>query len=117
MSNEFVGFDIRVMREGEAIDTIITLLVTSNGFEKRYQVGRIWYWVVDGHLDEIERNFCKHVHDYEDKLVDLAKDAWYQAEKEEGNVCEYDNLVYRKGPRIKQKIVDEIVAQDAHYER
>ncbi|MFJ4153440.1 hypothetical protein ACIPZF_01335 [Pseudomonas sp. NPDC089752] len=105
---EFSGFDIRVMREGEAVDSIITLLVMSNGFEYEYRVGRIWYWVCEGGLAEIDRKFCEEITDYQGRLVDLMRAAWCQAETEENGKSEYDCLVYSKGPKIRKAVINEL---------
>ncbi|MGE8499381.1 MAG: hypothetical protein ACN6O6_17910 [Pseudomonas sp.] len=136
-SNSFAGYDMRVRRDGEAVDTIITMHIRSNGFEREYQVGRILYWVIDGGLDEIQRMFCSQVSDYEDKLADLAYKAWREAEKDyephleevdededEDEIIDqdseyvyyYDKYSHSKGPRIRQRVVNEVVEWNASYE-
>ncbi|MFP8003896.1 hypothetical protein [Pseudomonas aeruginosa] len=121
----FDGFQFDVRRDGEAVDTLITMRIDSvDGTlcrELRFEVGRIRYWVIDGNLDEIGREFCSHISDYESDLVREADCAWddidneYSSDDEADSVC-YDERVYSELPKIDAEVIKAIVDSDANYE-
>ncbi|MCT5031087.1 hypothetical protein LZL36_11035 [Pseudomonas aeruginosa] len=123
----FKGFYFDVRRDGEAVDTLITLRVDgvdgSICRELSFEVGRVLYWVIDGSLDEIKREFCSHISDYESDLVREADYAWYDidneyisGEAEEPDSVYYHERAYSEVPKIDAEVVKAIVDSDASYE-
>ncbi|MGG2396327.1 hypothetical protein ACJRW5_05160 [Pseudomonas sp. SH1-B] len=136
MSNVFDGYYVDVVRDGDAVDISIYLLVDCDGYENRYKVGRLLYWVVDESLDEIQRSFSSELDDdYIDKLRDLASEAWIKVENdyepeavevededEEDSVngdeaaeyyYSYDERIYSKKPKLRKKVLNKIVEENA----
>lgn len=120
---DFRGFYFDVRRDGDAVDILITLRIDCVDDrlcrELSYEVGRVLYWVVDGCLDEIRRDFNSHIGDYEEKLVSEAYSAWSDVEAEyipdepcdEGSepVYSYDERIYNSRPKVRRKVIEAIV--------
>lgn len=136
MSNVFDGYYVDVVRDGDAVDISIYLLVDCDGYENRYKVGRLLFWVVDESLDEVDRSFSSELDDdYIAKLRDLAGEAWIKVENdyesepvevedehEEDSVngveaaeyyYSYDERVYSKKPKLRKKVLNKIVEENA----
>lgn len=128
MSNGVDGYRVKISRQGNAVDATVVLDVRIDGFHtNKYEVLRAWFWVDDcGRLDEIDRNVCKYVDDYEEKLISLVEKSFddydetgFDAETDQDAAyyaCEYDTVMYSRSPRLRQKVVDQIVENDGHYE-
>lgn len=136
MSNVFDGYYVDVARDGDAVDISIYLLVDCDGYENRYKVGRLLYWVVDGDLEETQSSFSSELDiNYVVKLCDVAYESWKEIEKdyepqevevededeeEQGSDVQateyyysYDRRIYSKKPKLRKKVLDKIVEEDA----
>ncbi|NMY14282.1 hypothetical protein HBN74_01745 [Pseudomonas sp. WS 5019] len=136
MSNIFDGYYVDVVRDGDAVDISIYLLVDRRGYENRYKVGRLLYWVVGGCLEETQSSFSSELDDdYVTKLCHVAYDVWEKIEKDynpkevevEGEdekesssgvesteyYYSYDRRIYSKKPKLRKKVLDKIVEENA----
>lgn len=131
MNYVFDGFSFDVRREGESVDILVKLRIDQfgDGFcrELRYDVGRLWCWVIDDCLDEIECKLSPILNDYEDKIFEKARAAWAEVEREyfqsesinddEGDVeVSYNERKISRSPKVRAKIIKEVVEEDASYE-